>query len=215
MTTMHGESTVADPAQPDVPADPLALEARLAAARLRRSSALAEQSAAARDARPPAPVGASVPPPHRHGGLAVAAAFAGGFGLAALLGALAVGSLARREQTSPLPPVALADPAMPAVLAAAPLALPVAPTAAEAPPMPRPAGLQRGRPAGAPVRSARNAPAGVSPPQALRMIVRDLYAATIGRTAGALGLAERVDLPGVAVTLDRRGLRLHERPARR
>ena len=45
--------------------------------------------------------------------------------------------------------------------------------------------------------------------------------ATVGRTAAALGVRERVMVPGVplAVTLDRRGLRLHERrrprPARR
>ena len=66
---------------------------------------------------------------------------------------------------------------------------------------------------GTAVRSARNAPRQVTPPQAVRMAVRDLNAFTIGRTAAALGVRERVLVPGVpvAVTLDRRGLRLHER----
>ena len=48
------------------------------------------------------------------------------------------------------------------------------------------------------------------------MVVRDLNAGTVGRTAAALGVRERVLVPGVplAVTLDRRGLRLHERRRR-
>ena len=48
------------------------------------------------------------------------------------------------------------------------------------------------------------------------MFVRDVNAATVGTTAGALGLRERVAVPGVplAVTLDRRGLRIIERPLR-
>jgi hypothetical protein len=99
----------------------------------------------------------------------------------------------------------------PAIVAAA------APAEAAARPEPRPAGHSVAPAPGTAVRSARNAPRPITPPQALRLVVRDLNAATVGRTAGALGVRERVAVPGVplAFTLDRRGLRLHQRRVRR
>ncbi|HVH03715.1 MAG TPA: hypothetical protein VM891_12355 [Amaricoccus sp.] len=98
-------------------------------------------------------------------------------------------------------------------LAIAPIPDPAA-EAATPGPAPRPAGHRVSRGA---TRSARNAPKPITPPQALRLIVRDLNAATLGRTAAALGVRERVAVPGVplAVTLDRRGLRLSQRPVPR
>ena len=83
-------------------------------------------------------------------------------------------------------------------------------------PEPRPAAADLPRVSGSATRSARNAPRPITPPQAVGLIVRDLNAATVGRTAAALGVRERVAVPGVplAVTLDRRGLRLRERAVR-
>ena len=72
-------------------------------------------------------------------------------------------------------------------------------------PPPEPRSAARATPRG---RSRRRRPC--------RMAVRDLNAFTIGRAAAALGVRERAAVPGVpvAVTLDRRGLRLHERRRR-
>jgi hypothetical protein len=238
MTAEYEEGSAAESELPADPFDPVAFEARLAAARLRRNSALAAQSAV-RDARPPAPALAAAPPHplrlvrglrRRPAGIWLAAGIAAGACLALLASVLAPPPAAPTA-VAPAPARVIALPApagtVPAVEAttAGPAALPpvqlaIAPIpdpAAEAAtpgPAPRPAGHRVSRGA---TRSARNAPKPITPPQALRLIVRDLNAATLGRTAAALGVRERVAVPGVplAVTLDRRGLRLSQRPVPR
>jgi len=243
MTAAHGELS-ADASRSIDPFDPIALEARLAEARLRRSSVLvggpvlAERSAAARDAPPPAPAVAAAAPPHPTGLLRAAVRHPLAGRLAAVLAGIAVGvgcvvALGPAPESrppaiaaapSPAPVVATAPPAGPPVAARVPEAsaaeaarVPAAPPAeAAARPEPRPAGHQVARATGTAVRSARNAPRPVTPPQAVRLVVRDLNRATVGRTAATLGVRERLTVPGVplAVTLDRRGLRVHERRVR-
>jgi hypothetical protein len=232
MTAAHGSDSAAGARPPVDPFDPVALEARLAAARLRRNSALAVRTAA-RDARPPAPAGAAAAPPRPIHSLAVrfrgrpATALAGlaaGFCLAVLLGPALPFAARSPEPVAAEPAVvavaptvvttAPATPAAPAAVAA------IAPTLADPPPTetasrpePRPAAHQVPRV----TRSARNAPRAPTPPEAVGLMVRDINAATLGRAARALGVRERVAVPGVplAVTIDRRGLRLHERPVRK
>jgi hypothetical protein len=46
------------------------------------------------------------------------------------------------------------------------------------------------------------------PPDVVVEIIGDLNLATIGRAAATLGVRERAVLPGVTLSLDRRGLRL-------
>jgi hypothetical protein len=232
MTSAQWEGLAAGAGSPEELFDPVAFEARLAAARLRRMAALAERSAR-RDARPPAPADASAPPPHRPaapggaaralpvlaGGLALALAF-----VAAGLHLGGAGTGPRAGAVTPLPAPALTPVPPPA----APALLPVPPPAAIAPepdvlrPLPRPPAAQASprRAAGAGVRvsrSTRGPERATTPPQAVRMLARDLNAATIGRTAAALGVRERVAIPGLplSVTLDRRGFRLHGQTARR
>ena len=229
MTAEYEEGSAAESELPADPFDPVAFEARLAAARLRRNSALAAQSAV-RDARPPAPALAAAPPHplrlvrglrRRPAGIWLAAGIAAGACLALLASVLAPPPAAPTA-VAPAPARVIALPApagtVPAVEAttAGPAALPPVQLAIAPIPDPasRPAGHRVSRGA---TRSARNAPKPITPPQALRLIVRDLNAATLGRTAAALGVRERVAVPGVplAVTLDRRGLRLSQRPVPR
>jgi hypothetical protein len=225
--TVHGDCS-ADASRTVDPFDPVALEARLAAARLRRSSVLAERSAS-RDASPPAPAATAAAPPRptllgRLPWLAsgrVAAVLAG-----IVAGTCLVLPLGLALSPAPPPPAATPSPAPAALAVAAPVAAAPPPVAAAAPaappaeaalrPAPRPSGHRVASVPGPATRSARNAPRQVTPPQAVRMAVRDLNAFTIGSTARALGVRERVAVPGVplAVTIDRRGLRLHERRLR-
>jgi hypothetical protein len=243
MTAAHRSDSGAGAGPPADPFDPVALEARLAAARLRRNSALAARTAA-RGARPPAPAGAAVTPPRpihalaarlgsRVSGRPVAAlgGVVAGFCLMLLLGpALPFAARPPAPETATprlvaaAPPVPVAPaatttgPPPSAVAAVATPAGALPPLAEPAPrPEPRPAAHRVPQPAGAATRSARNAPRPLSPPEAVGLLVRDLNAATLGRTAAALGVRERVIVPGVplSVTLDRRGLRLHERPVRK
>ena len=239
MTAAHGDFST-DASRSVDPFDPVALEARLAVARLRRSSVLAERSATARDASPPAPAAAAAAPPRPTGPgrlrALVSSRIVSSRTGAVLAGIVAGTCLALALTPAPPPPaappsppaVAAAPPSPPPAVAAAAPPVAVAPVrvAAAAPtappaevalrPAPRPAGHEVAPASGTAVRSARNAPRQVTPPQAVRMAVRDLNAFTIGRTAAALGVRERVLVPGVpvAVTLDRRGLRLHERRRR-
>ena len=220
MTVAHGEGEAADRVPAVDPFDPVALEARLAAARLRRRVALARRPAVVGDVRPPAPARRAAPP-HRFDRLlgrvgerpAAVASFALGLAVAVLLGILV-----SARSTGPAPMTAVA-PAKVTVGSAPALARLVARPAALAqvePPAPRPVALAGGSPGSTVVRSARNSPRATTPPQAVRYLVRDINAATLGRTAKALGVRERVAVPGLplAVTLDRRGLRVIERRVR-
>jgi hypothetical protein len=269
MTTAHGEGAATGSAPAPDPFDPIALEARLAAARLRRSSALAARSQTAGDARPPAPAAAAPAPPQPSGpdrlrGLLLAgrraiglagpdrlrgllasrratglAGFAAGLAAAGLVGLLVAPAAPDSDPLAAAPAaVALAEPpplVPPAptpplaarteiALAAPPAAGPADPAPALAAPgrsapeaslrpQPRPAAHSIPQPARAAVRSARNAPRAVTPPQAIGIVVRDLNRFTVGRAAAKLGVRERITVPGapLTVTLDGRGLRVHER----
>jgi nicotinate-nucleotide--dimethylbenzimidazole phosphoribosyltransferase len=191
--------------------DPVALEARLAEARLRRARALASPRPAA----------------SRWTAARLAAALRRPARLPAFLAGLAAGVAlaAAPALLRPTPPVALTEIAAPAPPAAGmPSPAPVAdlgPVAAAAPaalapraaaalrPEPRPPGFVSPAP-GPVVQSARNRPASSDP---VARAVGELNAATLGQAAAALGLRQRVALPGLTLTLDRRGLRLHPHPA--
>ena len=68
-------------------------------------------------------------------------------------------------------------------------------------PQPRPEGPLRL------TRSARNGPPG-APRPTVAQVVGGLNAATLGQAAAALGVRQRIALPGLTIVLDRRGLRL-------
>jgi hypothetical protein len=77
-------------------------------------------------------------------------------------------------------------------------------------PEPRPAWLADAR--SAPVTRGRTA---ATPPEIAAAVLGNLNRATLGTAAATVGLRERVVLPGLTISLDRRGLRLKAYPSRR
>ena len=192
------------------PFDPVALEARLAEARARRARVLAAREAPAGAAARAYALDALRRIAHR---LRANRGFLVGVGVGA--GLAATLALALVPSRPPVP----AAPVEPPPVKVAALVMPTAllsplPAAAALVPPPRP---DDHAVAQAPVtRSARNAPASLPPHVAVRRLARDVNAATVGRAAATLGMRERVAVPGLSltITLDGRGLRVHEAPAR-
>jgi hypothetical protein len=189
--------------------DPLALERRLADARARRAAVMAGRNGAAaapgRLLRGPAVVTRAAVV--RPASLFVA-------GLATGLAFVAIALALTRPATPPQAPLLGARALVPSASSPLALAAASAPVAVSAPaplvpparalrPAPRPAALAS-PPAPPATRSAGKPGRAVSPATGIRA----LNAATLGAAAVALGLRERVALPGLIVSIDGRGLRI-------
>ena len=211
--------------------DPVALERRLQAARIRRAAALSAapvERGAAR-AKPPSPspslAAAASPRAARAAGAPrLVACLAAGLTVAALAALLPLwerppkvwhelAAMPVPRSSAPPAPAGHASTARveaPAALMPLPPAVPADRMIARGP-APRPAGLVLvSSPDRHATRSTRNRPGG-APPEAIARAVGQLNMATIGRAAGALGVRERLRLPGLTLSLDRRGLRLKPR----
>jgi hypothetical protein len=204
--------------------DPAALERRLADARARRAVALAGRQGGL--AAPSAPRAASPVLLERPQARPAApwprlpvflAGLAAGLALALVVALVArpaappeVWQGAAPARLAPEPPrLALAGPSTP-VVPYLPAALVPPGTRMALRPEPRPAWLADAR--SAPVTRGRTA---ATPPEIAAAVLGNLNRATLGTAAATVGLRERVVLPGLTISLDRRGLRLKAYPSRR
>jgi hypothetical protein len=209
--------------------DPAALERRLADARARRAVALAGRQgglAARRGAEPPARRTAFPVLLERLKARPAApwpwlpvflAGLAAGLALALVIALVArpapppeVWHGAAATRLAPEPPrLALAGPST-RVVPYLPAALVPPGTRTALRPEPRPASVADARPAAV----TRGRPA-ATPPEIAAAVLGDLNRATLGTAAATVGLRERVVLPGLTISLDRRGLRLKAHPSAR
>jgi hypothetical protein len=207
--------------------DPAALERRLADARARRAVALAaRQGAAARRGAEPSRRAAfpvlferlAARPAAAWPRLPVfLAGLAAGLALALVIALVArpaappeLWHAAAPARLAPEPPrLALAGPSPP-VVPYLPAALVPPGTRLALRPEPRPAWLADAR--SAPVTRGRPV---ATPPEIAAAVLGNLNRATLGTAAATVGLRERVVLPGLTISLDRRGLRLRAHPSAR